>query len=60
VYGQQAVLPVEINLQTCRVTNQDALSVAEYTKLMMGVVDEVLESQFRALREIKRKENKDG
>jgi hypothetical protein len=41
-------------LQACRVARQSALSVVEYTKLMMDMIDETLESQFRVLREIER------
>jgi transposase InsO family protein len=52
VYGQEAVLPVEINLQTCRIDKQDTLSTEEYTKGMMDKIDELLESRFRALEEI--------
>jgi transposase InsO family protein len=44
VYGQEALLPVEINLQACRVALQNSLSAKEYTGLMMDQVDEVSES----------------
>jgi hypothetical protein len=44
VYGQEALLPVEINLQACRVVLQNSLSAKEYTGLMMDQVDEVSES----------------
>jgi transposase InsO family protein len=44
VYGREAMLPVEINLQTHRVVGQDRLSAMEYAELMMGKVDEVPES----------------
>jgi hypothetical protein len=48
------VLPVEINLQAQRVMQQDALSTAEYSELMMDTLDEVLESQLKVLREIEK------
>jgi hypothetical protein len=35
VYGQEAVLPVEIGLQSLRVTGQGSLSTKEYHELMM-------------------------
>jgi hypothetical protein len=54
VYGQEALLPVEINLQACRVAWQDALSAKEYTGLMMNRVDEVTESRLKALEEIEK------
>jgi hypothetical protein len=44
VYGQGAVLAIDINLQTCRVAKQEALSAEEYTKAMMDRIDSVPES----------------
>jgi hypothetical protein len=44
VYGQEAVLPVEVSLQNLRITGQDYLSAKEYTELMMNKVNEALES----------------
>jgi hypothetical protein len=44
VYGQEATLPIEINLQSVRVSKQDALSVQEYTDLLMDNVDEVADN----------------
>jgi hypothetical protein len=44
VYGQQAVLPVEIGLQSLRVTGQGSLSAKEYHELMMDKIDDVHES----------------
>jgi transposase InsO family protein len=54
VYGQEALLPMEINLQACRVTLQYALSAKEYSSLLMDQIDEVHESRLRALEEIKK------
>jgi hypothetical protein len=48
------VLPIEIILQTCRVANQEILSVVEYVEIMMDSIDDIWESQFRALREIEK------
>jgi hypothetical protein len=41
VYGQEVVLPVEINFQTCRIVGQDYLSVVEYIEGMMDTVDAI-------------------
>jgi hypothetical protein len=54
VYGQEAVLPVEINLQTCGIVKQDILPAKEYTEGMMDRIDELPESRFRALEEIEK------
>jgi hypothetical protein len=47
VYGQEAMLPVEINLQTWRVAGQEALSTEEYAELRMENIDDVHESVGR-------------
>jgi hypothetical protein len=52
VCGQEAVLPVEIGLQSLRVTGRGSLSAKEYHELMMGKIDDVPESWFKALKEI--------
>jgi hypothetical protein len=39
VYGQEAVLPVEVSLQNLRITGQDYLLAKEYTELMMDKAD---------------------
>jgi hypothetical protein len=44
VYGQEAVLAVEVILQNLRITRQDYLPAKEYTELMMDKVDEAPES----------------
>jgi transposase InsO family protein len=54
-YGQEAVLPVEINLQTYRVARQEEMSAKEYAECMMMRVDKVHEDWFRALEEIEKK-----
>jgi hypothetical protein len=48
------MLPMEINLQTLRVVNQDDLSAEDCDNLMMDRVDEALESRLQALREIEK------
>jgi hypothetical protein len=44
VYSQEAVLPMEIGLQSLRITRQDSLSAEEYHELMMDKIDDVHES----------------
>jgi hypothetical protein len=58
VYGQKAVLPVEIGLQSLRVTGQGSLSAKEYHELMMDKIDDVPESWFKALEEIEKEKIK--
>jgi hypothetical protein len=52
VYDLEAVLPVVINLQTCRVAKQEILSAMEYRELMMNKINEIPKS--RALTEIEK------
>lgn len=52
------VLPVEINLQACRVAQQNALSAMEYTELMMNRIDGIPESRFKAMKKIEKEKMK--
>jgi hypothetical protein len=54
VYQQEAVLPLEINLQSGRVMNQDSLSAKDYRKQLMDRLDDLPESRFEALRELEK------
>jgi hypothetical protein len=54
VYGQEVMLPVEINLQADRVRLQDSLSSEEYRNLMIDEIDDVCESCLKALHEIEK------
>jgi hypothetical protein len=58
VYGQEAVLPMEICLQCLRVIEQGSLSSKEYHELMMDKIDDVLKSRFKALEEIEKEKIK--
>jgi hypothetical protein len=58
VYGQEAVLPIEIGLQNLRVTGQDSLSAKEYHELMMDKIGDIPKSQFKALEDIEREKVK--
>ena len=41
VYGQEAVLPVEVNLDTYRLAKQNDLSAVDYYNSMMDNIDEL-------------------
>jgi hypothetical protein len=58
VYGQEAVLLVEIGLQSLRVTGQGSLLAKEYHELMMDKIDDITESRFKALEEIEKEKIK--
>jgi hypothetical protein len=58
VYGQEAILPLELSVQTCRVVHQDDPSKEEYKGLMMDKIDDLPESHFAALREIEKEKLK--
>jgi hypothetical protein len=58
VYGQEAVLPVEISLQSLRITGQGSLSAKEYHELMMDKIDDIHECRFKALEEIEKEKIK--
>jgi hypothetical protein len=58
VYSQEAVLPLEIGLQSLRVTGQGSLSAKEYHELMMYKIDDVPESRFKVLEEIEKEKIK--
>jgi hypothetical protein len=54
VYGQEVVLPIEVNLQACRVAHRDGLSDVVYGELMMDVIDGSSESRLAAFRVIEK------
>jgi hypothetical protein len=47
VYGQEAVLSVEIGLQSLRVTEQGSLSAKEYHELMMDKIDDAQKADLK-------------
>jgi DnaJ-domain-containing protein 1 len=57
-FSQEAVLPMEIGLQSLRVTGQGSLSAKEYHELMMDKIDGIPESRFKALEEIEKEKIK--
>jgi hypothetical protein len=49
VYGQEAVLPVEISLNAVRFTRQNDLTITDYYHSMMDNIDEVTDKRVIAL-----------
>ena len=54
VYGQEAVLPVEVNLNALRIAKQNDLSAIDFYNLMMDNIDEVADKRLAALNAIER------
>jgi hypothetical protein len=54
VYGQEAVLPIELNLDACKLAKQNDLSAIVYHDLMMDNIDEVTDVRLKALKEIEK------
>jgi hypothetical protein len=54
VYGQEAVLPVEVNLAALRFAKQNDLSAVDFHNLMMDNIDEVADKRLTALRDIEK------
>jgi hypothetical protein len=54
VYGQEAILTVEVNLDGFRVAQQNELSAVDYHNLMPDRLDEVSDERIKALGEIER------
>jgi hypothetical protein len=47
VYGQEAILPVEVNLDALRIARQNELSAIHYHNLMLDRLDEVSDERVR-------------
>jgi hypothetical protein len=54
VYGQAAILPVEINLDALHIAWQNELSSVDYHNLMFDRLNEVSDERMRVLGEIER------
>jgi hypothetical protein len=54
VYGQEVVLPVEVNLDAYRLAKQNNLSDVMYHDLMMDNIDEVTDIRLKALKKIEK------
>jgi hypothetical protein len=50
VYGQEVVLPVEVNLDAYRLANQNDIFTIDYHDLMMDNIDEVTDKRLKALK----------
>ena len=55
VYGQEAVLPAEVNLAALRFARQNDLSAKDYYNLMMDNIDEVAAKRLVVLQAIEKK-----
>jgi hypothetical protein len=54
MYGQEAVLPIEVNLGAYRLAKQNDLDAVIYHDLMMDNIDEITDKRMTALKEIKK------
>jgi hypothetical protein len=54
VYGQEAGLPIEVNLGAYRLAKQNDLDTVVYHNLMMDNIDEIIDKRMRALKEIEK------
>jgi hypothetical protein len=54
VYGQEAVLSVEVNLGAYRLAKQNDLDAIVYHNLMMDNIDVITDKRMRALKEIEK------
>ena len=54
MFGQKAVLPVEVNLDAYILAKQNDLSGVDYHDLMMDNIDEVTDKRLGALKEIEK------
>jgi hypothetical protein len=54
VYGQEAVLPVEISLNVVRFAKKNDLTIGDYYNAMMDNIDEVTDKRVIALGEIEK------
>jgi hypothetical protein len=54
VYGQDAVLPVEVNLEAYRLAKQNDLSAVDYYNSIMDNIDEVTDKRMKVLKEIEK------
>ena len=53
VFGQEVVLPVEVNLDAYRLAMQNDLDVVDYRNSMLDNIDEVTDKRLLALNAIK-------
>jgi hypothetical protein len=54
VYEQEAILPIEVNLDALRIARQNELSTVNYHNLMLARLNEVSDERVKVLGKIKR------
>ena len=54
VYGQEVILPVEVNLNAYRLAKQNDLTAVDYFDLMMDNIDKVSDRRLQVLKEIEK------
>jgi hypothetical protein len=54
VYGQEVILPIEVNLGAYSLAKQNALDAIVYHNLMMDNIDEITDKRMRALMKIEK------
>jgi hypothetical protein len=54
VYGQEVILPIELNLDALCLARQNELSTIDYHNLMLDRLDEPLDKRIKALGVIER------
>ena len=54
VYGQENILPIEVNLDAYKLAKQNDLSTVDYHDLMMDNIDKVNDKRLKALKEIEK------
>ena len=54
MFGEEIVLPVEVNLDAYRLAKQNNLSAVDYYNSMMDNIDEVTDKRMKALKEIEK------
>jgi hypothetical protein len=54
VYGQEVILPMDVNLDALRIARQNELSAVDFHNLMLDRLDEVSDEREKALGEIER------
>jgi hypothetical protein len=54
VYGQEVVLPIKVNLDTCRLAKQKKLSIVMYYDLLINDIDDMTNKRLENLNDIKK------
>ena len=54
VYGQENILPIEVNLDAYKLAKRNDISTVDYHDLMMDNIDKVNDKRLKALKEIEK------